>query len=261
MYPFDDPSIIKRLFVQEWSSRPDAERIAKLRTLLSFIMLRRPKKLIDLPARKDEIHYLTFTPEERERYDNVKAQTIHKLDLALDRSRANNCINALQWITSLRLICNHGTGSDNPSFDTFGENTEWNEEIAAKAFENLLDTEEAICQQCNQDLSPRLTEAIEEEAIPQGHIQICQSFLLLCASCFGQRPRTPEQYLPICTHVPKCFQPGSVADTSPISSDQVQGNSTTPTKVKSLMADLFNLDHGRKWYVLFQGYTRFIVTN
>ena len=259
MYPFDNPSIIKRLVVQDWPSRPDAEKIARLRILLSFIMLRRPKKLIDLPSRKDEIHYLEFTHEERELYDNVKAQTIHKLNLALDRSRANNCINALQWITTLRLICNHGTGSDNPSFDTFVENTVWNEENATKAFENLVDTEEAICQQCNQDLSPRLTEATEEEATPQGHIQICQSFLLLCSACFGQRPRIVEQYLPICTHIPRCVQPGSVADPSP--SDQVQGNSTAPTKVKSLMADLCNLARGRKWYVLLQGRTILNITD
>lgn len=247
MHPFDDPSITKRLVVQDWSSRPDAERIARLRLLLSFIMLRRPKKLIDLPARKDEVHYLTFSQEEREHYDNVKAQTIHKLDLALDRSRANNCINALQWLTALRLSCNHGREIHRP---TLVENNVWNEEIAAKAFENLVDNEEAICQQCNQDLSPRLIEAIEEEAVPSSHIQICQSFLLLCASCFGQRPRTPEQYLPICTHTPRCSQPESVADTGPNSSDQVTGNRTKPSiKVKSLMADLFNLDHGRKWYV------------
>ena len=247
MYPFDDPTMIKRFICQACSSRPDAEGIARLRILMSFIMLRRPKKLIDLPARKDEVHYLTFSPEEREHYDNVKAQTIHKLDLALNRSRANNCINALQWLTALRLSCNHGSESYRP---TLVESNVWNEEIAAKAFENLIDNEEAICQQCNQDLSPRLTEAIEEEAVPLGHVQICQSFLLLCTSCFGQRPRTPEQYLPICTHTPRCFQPESVADTSPNSSDQVTGNRTTPsTKVKSLMADLFDLDHKRKWYV------------
>ena len=246
MYPFDDPTIIKRLVVQDWSSRADPERIARLRLLLSFIMLRRPKKLIDLPARKDEIHYLTFTLKEREHYDNIQAQTIHKLDLALDRSRANNCINALQWLTALRLSCNHGPESYRP---TFVENNEWSEEIAAKAFKNLVDNEEAICHQCNQDLSPRLTEAIEEEAVPSSHIRICQSFLLLCASCFGQRPRTPEQYLSICTHTPSCFQAESIAVTSPCSSDQVTGNRTTPsTKVKSLMADLFKLDHGRKWY-------------
>ena len=247
MYPFDDPSITKRFIRQAWSSRPDAEGIAGLRILLSFIMLRRPKKLIDLPVRKDEIHYLTFSPEEREYYDNVKAQTIHKLDFALDSSRANNCINALQWLTALRLSCNHSPESYRP---TFVEKNVWNEGVAAKAFENLVDNEEAICHQCNQDLSPRLTEVIEEEAVPSGHIQICQSFLLLCASCFGQRPRTPEQYLPICTHTPRCFQPESIADTSPNFSDQITGIRTTPsTKVKSLMADLTNLDHGRKWYV------------
>ena len=247
MYPFDDPSIIKRFIGQTWSSRPDPEGIARLRILLSFIMLRRPKKLIDLPARKDELHYLTFSPEERDHYENVRAQTIHKLDFALDRSRANNCINALQWLTALRLSCNHGPESYRP---TFVENNVWNEEVAAKAFENLVDNEEAICHQCNQDLSPRLTEAIEEEAVPSGHIQICQSFLLLCASCFGQRPRTPEQYLPICTHMRRCFQYESIADTSLNFSDQLTGNRTTPsTKVKSLMADLSNLDHGRKWYV------------
>ena len=247
MYPFDDPTIINRLVVQDWSSRADAERIARLRLLLSFIMLRRPKKLIDLPARKDEVHYLTFTPEEREHYDNIKAQTIHKLDLALDRSRTNNCINALQWLTALRLSCNHGPQSYRP---IFVENNEWNEGNAAKAFENLVDNEEAICHQCNQDLSPWLTEAIEEEAVPLDHIRICQSFLLLCASCFGQRPRTSEQYLSICTHTPRCSQAESIAETSLQSSDRVTGNRTIPsTKVKSLMADLFTLDHGRKWYV------------
>ena len=245
VYPFDDPSISKRFIGQAWSSRPDAEGIAGLRTLLSFIMLRRPKKLIDLPGRKDEIHYLTFSPEEREHYDNVKAQTINKLDFALDSSRANNCINALQWLTALRLSCNHSPEIYRPAFV---ETTVWNEGVAAKAFENLVDNEEAICHQCNQDLSPRLTEVLEEEAVPSGHIQICQSFLLLCAFCFGQRPRTPEQYLPICTHTPRCFQPESVADTSPKSSDQMTGIRTTPTKVKSLMADLTDLDHGRKWY-------------
>ena len=96
VYPFDDPNTIKALVAQDWPSRPDAERSAKLRMLLSYITLRRPKQLIELPARKDEIHYLTFTADGREHYNNVKGQTIHKIDLALDMSQANNCLNALQ---------------------------------------------------------------------------------------------------------------------------------------------------------------------
>lgn len=185
MYPFDDPSVVKRLVVQNWSTRPDTERIARLRILLSCIVLRRPKKLIDLPARKDEIHYLTFSPEEREQYDNIKAQTIHKLDLALDKGRASNCINALQWLTALRLSCNHGPECYRP---TFLENNEWNEGIAAKAFEDLVHNEEAICHQCNQDLSSRLTEGMEDEAVPSGHIQICKSSYYFVRLASGNVP-------------------------------------------------------------------------
>lgn len=40
--------------------------------LLSYITLRRPKQLTELPARKDKIYDLTFTVDEREHYDNFK---------------------------------------------------------------------------------------------------------------------------------------------------------------------------------------------
>lgn len=93
--------------------------------LLSYITLRRPKQLTELPARKDKINDLTFTADEREHYDNFKGQTIHKIDLALDTSRANSSLNALQWITSLRLICNHGLDGHRPTSEKYTRKTRY----------------------------------------------------------------------------------------------------------------------------------------
>ena len=82
------------------------------------------------------------------------------------------------------------------------EDSVWNEALAQKVFDNLVDAEEAICCECKRDLSPRLPDTVEGEAIPQEHVQICQSFLLLCPPCFGQRPRISED----CGSLSSCSQ-------------------------------------------------------
>ena len=85
------------------------------------------------------------------------------------------------------------------------------------------------------------------EAVPQEHVQICQSFLLLCQPCFGQSPRISEDYVAVCHHVPKCFQADFTSEGTPSVSDEAHDNfRTTSTKVKSLITDLLNRNHGDK---------------
>ena len=216
VYPFDDPETFRQHVSRNWKTRADPHAIAKLRLLINSITIRRPKKAINLPCRTDEVHTLEFGPEEREHYDAVKARTVSEIDAVLHTLGARYCLNALQSISALRLICNHGiTESGHPSSDNELQPV-WNMDSAQQIFESLRDSEQAYCMQCAQDLSYMVSDGFDCGDAVLLQPRVSQGLQLLCASCFEQRPCALDGFLPFCNHFPKCMSNKSSGATTPM---------------------------------------------
>jgi hypothetical protein len=107
IHPFHDPNVFLRHIRQSWMSRSDPNAVAKLKILVSSVTLRRTKAIVHLPERRNETRILSFNDEERELYDQVKSRTLGLMDEGKVPLR-QTYLSALQCITALRIICNHG---------------------------------------------------------------------------------------------------------------------------------------------------------
>ena len=216
VYPFDDPETFKQHVSRNWKTRADPQAIAKLRLLINSITIRRPKKAIKLPNRTDEVHTLEFGPEERRHYDAVKARTVREIDAVLHTLGTSSCLNALQSISALRLICNHGiTESGQPSSDNEFQPI-WNFDLAQQVFESLRDSEQAYCMHCTQDLSYMVSEGFDCGDAVLVQPRVSRGLQLLCGSCVEQRPCALDGFLPFCNHVPKCMSNQSSGASTPM---------------------------------------------
>ena len=244
VYPFDDPETFRQHVSRNWKNRADPQAIAKLRLLINSITIRRPKKAINLPCRTDEVHTLDFGTEERRHYDAVKAKTVGEIDAVLHTWGARSCLSALQSISTLRLICNHGiTESGQPSSEN-GFQPVWNIDSAQQVFESLRDAAQAYCIQCNQDLSYMVSDGFDcgDNILLQPRVS--QGFQLFCASCFELRPCAPDVFLPFCNHFPKCSSNFSSGATTPIAplefyEDSIsRSRKPSSTKISALVGSL-----------------------
>jgi hypothetical protein len=80
------------------------EATKTFKKLLSCVMLRRTKAVLDLPARIDKILHISFDEQEKKHYRRIEQPV---MDL-LDQSPGSSWPNAIQQINKLRLICNLG---------------------------------------------------------------------------------------------------------------------------------------------------------
>ncbi|KAL7267230.1 hypothetical protein RUND412_010190 [Rhizina undulata] len=103
MRPFDNMDKFKQHILSDWVTG-DLKGVAKIRMLLDFFSLQRSNKAITLPERIDRDHYLDFSNEERQMYDDTIANSKADMD-SMDNP---NFPNILQWILMLRCICNLG---------------------------------------------------------------------------------------------------------------------------------------------------------
>ncbi|MCJ1426373.1 hypothetical protein MMC29_004276 [Sticta canariensis] len=242
VYPFDDPHVFKTHVVQSWKTRSDPQAVAKLKTLVNSITLRRPKQAVKLPNRKDEVHYLTFTTLEREYYEEVRGYTIKKLDTAVDTSQSRSFLNALQWINRLRLICNHGVSVNEPAKEAAINECFWSRETAQPVFDDLIDAGLAFCSRCSIDLSTKPLEVTPLGEFATNDARLSKTLKLLCHSCFTEVQHPTEQFAEVCYHTQKC----SVARISSVSTPNMlttsgmayRDISNTSTKISALLADL-----------------------
>ena len=222
----------------------------KVKTIVNYFALCRDKATISLPARKDEIHHLTFSPAESSFYTAAKARTVSLLEnaIALDYTRRGVYLNALSWLNSLRLICNHGvfhSRRNNP--DSSGEfpiaAKPWDIITAQRAFQNMICAGAALCVGCASDLTDIMLEESLNCAIPSLKPLLSECLFLLCGSCRLRCAKEPQNSL-ACPHEPRC----RAIEISSTSSTSIVFNSggpvpllnlaEMPTKIRALVAGL-----------------------
>jgi hypothetical protein len=255
-HPYDDVKRFDTDISRLWKSGEDEEAVRRLKHLASCLVLRRAKRTINLPERHDMICAVDFSKAERALYDQVRQQTIVKIDDVLQHetevATSGIYINFLQQIESMRLICNLGTHyitrHDKP---TAHDATEWSHEAQA-AFNIQREMETIVCSQCSSPLDVTETLLDEIPTLEAPQFSRCSKFA--CADC-SARLRKVGQMM-VCGHSPRCpiapvyITYSALEDIPDYLSEQPKNLSSTtpPSKVEALIADLESLPLDVKWY-------------
>ena len=258
--PFDDHKVFNTQVTQRWKKRSDPDSVAKLKTLVNCLSLRRPKTTIELLPRTDHNIYLEFSSEEWQEYERVKYKTKYSLDNVGKADGGVKFLNALKWVNELRLMCIHGTRR---SQDVEIQETQpaWSNQEAQARFDQLDEVGLAKCSNaaCDQDLSSILSS--ETGADREEEPWIGESLELWCSLCFENQGKTAIKVFRICHHLPRCSQKqktqvkegdvlvetGSLGPSGLVAPTK---NNRLPTKVRRLLQDLLETPEDIKRFVV-----------
>ena len=259
--PFDDQKIFNSHVVQRWKATSDPDSVAKLKTLVNCLSLRRPKTTIELPPRKDNLVDLQFNEHEWEHYRRARSKALDTFKNAGEQNTGPAFLNALQWINELRLICNHGTMKMKGDTQIVEEPSAWSMREAQIRFDQLEAVGLATCSnaECRQDLSSALSN--ETGAEHEDEPWIGESLELWCSLCFRGQGQIATKVFRVCNHLPRRFQNDDVRNEDPKASLNTKylcppsfGNpardNRLPTKVERLLSDLLETPDGTKRFVI-----------
>lgn len=171
-----------------------------MKTLVNFITLYRTTAVISLPSRNDLIHYLDFNPAENKLYESTKIRTQQVVKDAIGNPKRGVYMNALQWLTRLRLICNHGTMQKEVMAESTSGKRSWNANKAQTAFESMLDIGNALCAMCGLNLATLEDISANDTELPPPKLSECLH--LVCGSCSTEETETAAS-TPTATPMPK----------------------------------------------------------
>ncbi|KLU92099.1 hypothetical protein MAPG_11046 [Magnaporthiopsis poae ATCC 64411] len=151
-HPYDDSGRFDSDIGRLWKSGNVEDAAKKLRTLTNGLVLRRPKTVIKLPNRTDLKLPVEFSPEERKLYDELKAQTLARIEEAYDggdgRPASMSYITVLQRINALRVVCDLGLNYSSRHNITEGASTgDW-KSVAQLAFDHRREMYPVACAFC-----------------------------------------------------------------------------------------------------------------
>ena len=241
--PFDDLKVFNAQVTQAWIAKSDPNAVAKLKTLVNCLSLRRPKATIALPPRRDETVYLNFDDQEWEYYQSVKVRTLRHIDATDAAVGGASFLNTLHLVNELRLICNHGVTYRKPIAEE-EENTTvipaWGEQEAQIYFDQLDQAGLAICfnPECLQDLTSTLSSETDIKHLEEPRIVASQSLELFCSSCFCNPNDIYPRILKVCNHLPRCSPNSSGQVTQESKSSGLYWGVSTPSKIQRLLVDL-----------------------
>ena len=207
-----------------------------MRSLLGSICLRRSKKTLDLPARRDRIHKVEFDPKESEHYKAInKCVTGFVVQETASKSSGmySNVLARINW---LRQICNLGTCYRQRSYGIESDTLDPQE-----LFDSMLSTGMAICTVCGKDLSMADDSdeppngASEDPESSQPRLLTCGK--VICASCFSLSRTSMFSKFGACQHLPRCAS-SSVSLSNPLTTTTIAPCSSLPVKMKALQKDL-----------------------
>ena len=259
--PFDDQRVFSAQVAQNWKTRSDPDSVAKLKTLVNCLALRRPKTTVELLPRRDEIVDLEFNTEEWEDYQRVKSRAVYSLDHVGGEGGCTRFLNALKWVNELRLMCIHGMRNHKEIEKIENNPPEWSIQEAQAWFDQLDEVGLAKCSNaaCCQDLSSALSS--ETGAEHEDEPWIGESLELWCSLCFKNQGTTDNKIFKICNHLPRRSQKQDAVDdegkttleidsSGPSSLLTPKKDKRLPTKVRRLLQDLVEAPEDTKRFVV-----------
>lgn len=230
--PFDNLNVFNSEFTAKWKARSDQTSVAKLKTLVNCLSLRRPKETIDLPARRDKIRRVEFSDDEWYQYQKLRDGTRHQLDSAQGSRVGTTFLNALKWINQLRLLCNHGTSGQvlKTTQQQLPTHDSWSDALAQTFFNEFDQAGQAACSNpfCKQDLSSVLT---DEEHCDEPFISEMSE--LFCSPCVALKGQAASRLWKVCNHIPRRSTEPALAY---MSHNPVEGGLSSVADGHSLMA-------------------------
>jgi len=181
--PYDDPKVFDDEISNLWRSKPVEEATETFKKLLSCVMIRRTKAILDLPSRDDQIIRLSFNHLEEEHYRRVERPVAEMLDNSAEEeshNTSNSWLHVIQQINKLRLVCNLGTFI--PSRQLGLVQQPEGSEGALSILAARLSMGGETCGQCLQpiELSPSGNE-LEGSMSPNVYYSACHR--VFCADC------------------------------------------------------------------------------
>lgn len=257
-YPYHDPKQFDHDLSSLWKSGEDEEAVKRLKRLSACLILRRAKKTINLPPRRDYRHKVEFSKAERALYNNFRHQTLRRIDDALlhdeEVTKPGSYVNFLQQIESMRLICDLGLHYTTRHDRMKPRDTNDWAGMAQQAFNIRREMETISCSQCSSTVDN--TESLEIESARQDKPHFFKCLKYACAEC-AYRNRASKLKMS-CGHIPICsIAPISINNSA---SEEVFGDTLDasrlalspydfPSKVNALISDLKELPADVKWYV------------
>lgn len=257
-YPYDDPKKFKADISALWKSGEDEKAVSRLKYLSSCLVLRRPKKTISLPARRDQLYAVEFTSSERQAYEVVRERAITRIDEALhsgsEVSKGSAYVNVLQQIEALRLICDmglHYRSRHEESRSLRDATAEWTA-VAQQAFNAQREMGIITCLQCASSLTVTeslLNEGTDAEKLPW----FFRCLRFCCGECVVKTRR--QDHHVNCGHSPSCpkacvsTSDRALEDLPSLDGLEARRDLFLPSKIQALMTDISNQPDGVKCVV------------
>ncbi|KAK7949550.1 SNF2 family N-terminal domain-containing protein [Apiospora saccharicola] len=237
VHPYDDTRRFDIDIANLWKTGEETQAVERLKLLSQFLLLRRPKDTIDLPARHDLNCPVEFSRDERTVYEKMRMQTITKMDEALNDNsgsyKPGSYMNVLQQIEALRIFCNLGLqfqsrhahhGTSSPMGETITTDN-WPLR-AQKGCDSALEIAETL---------------LGEDTPQMAHFASCLRFA--CANCTNKLNRHNRSFQ--CGHQPSCpshlvsLSSAALDDAPSLGDISIDEASTgLSSKVQTLISDL-----------------------
>jgi SNF2 family DNA or RNA helicase len=255
VHPYDNPERFDADISQVWKSGKEQDAIKRLQRLSACLLLRRAKGTINLPPRRDFLLPIQFSHEERKFYNELREQTIIKIDETLHNSsgtsRIGGYVSVLQQIESLRLFCNLGLHYHSRREKAL-QSSDWCK-IAQSTFNSESEMHAITCLKCSSifDVSESLLHDSRTRQAPL----FFSCLRLMCAECVSET-RAPSRE-PTCEHRPSC--PVATVSTGSTVLEEVSESimsvaqpgptfNSLPSKVEALIKDLKTVPPDVQWY-------------
>jgi SWI/SNF-related matrix-associated actin-dependent regulator of chromatin subfamily A3 len=203
-----------------------------------------------MPHRSDLVHYLDFSPAENRLYEETRIRTREVVNDAIENPQKGLYMNALQWLTQLRLICNHGTMHHQKMATAACARGSWSLSKAQEMFESMLDAGNAFCAMCSLNLADATLGDFSTNNTELPGPRLSKCLHLVCGSCLTEE--TGSTRCPICQPIAHCqgykvsFTPTVSSTLSLTKALPTMSSMDTPTKVLALLASLKSFRLGEK---------------
>ena len=189
--PYDDPKVFDDDISSIWRTKSIEEAGETFKKLLSCMMIRRTKAILDLPSRDDHLLRVPFNYEEEKCYRQIEQPVMDMLDRTTGDGNQTQIpwMTAIQQINKLRLICNLGVFTPSQA-DCVSQSSNFDDKTSVMNARFSMDG--GSCELCFQpvETSPPGS-GLRDLAQPQVYHSVCSKFY--CAECAASlQYRSPE---------------------------------------------------------------------
>jgi hypothetical protein len=243
--PYDDPKVFENDITKIWHVRSSHEAAKTFKKLLSCVMLRRTKAVLDLPIRDDKLMRVSFSHDEMKHYRRIEQPVMDMLDRTAGTGSQTQVLwmTAIQQVNKLRLVCNLGlfVPSESSYFPQPGDTEKKRAMMKYRPY--ILGG--GLCEQCMEPVEATSFGCDTRDAMqPQVYYSACGKFY--CAACSARLQHLPPKPC-ACTKNPRLCQLLPLVFSSSAPSIRLPGSLLQPNNLNdrtSVMKARSSMDGG-----------------